>query len=113
LHITYGILSDEQYGLEDKQFSRRQFVKLMGAGTMFLGLGALGISNLLKNIKEASATTGAAPLNNITNTWSSTITWNNGKKRFVPEFGRDPYDPLLHIKGLVGSPMLIKIEHNL
>jgi hypothetical protein len=104
LHIAYGILSDEQYGLEDKQFSRRQFVKLMGAGTMFLGLGALGISDLLKNIKEASATTGAAPPNNITNTWSSTITWNNGKKRFVPEFGRDPYDPLLHIKGLVGSP---------
>jgi hypothetical protein len=75
----------------------------MGAGTMFLGLSALGISNLLKNIKEASATTRAAPPNNITNTWSS-IKWNNGKKRSVPEFGRDPYDPLLHIKGLRSSP---------
>lgn len=38
---------------------------------MFLGMGALGISNLLKNIKEASATTGAAPPNNITNTTSN------------------------------------------
>ena len=35
---------------------------------MFLGLGIFGISNLLKNIKEASATTEAAPLNNNTKT---------------------------------------------
>jgi hypothetical protein len=61
-------MSDRQDGLKNKQFSRREFVKLMGAGTMFLGLGAFGISNLLKNIKEASATTEAAPLNNNTNT---------------------------------------------
>ena len=43
-------------------------MKVMGAGTMFLGLGIFGISNLLKNIKEASATTEAAALNNNTKT---------------------------------------------
>jgi hypothetical protein len=57
-------MSDKQDGLKNEQFSRREFVKLMGAGTMFLGLGAFGISNLLKNIKEASATTEAIVYSN-------------------------------------------------
>ena len=61
-------MSDKQDGLKNGQFSRREFVKLMGAGTVFLGLGAFGISNLLKNIKEASATPEAAPSSNNTNT---------------------------------------------
>lgn len=61
-------MSDKQDGLKNGQFSRREFVKLMGAGTVFLGLGAFGISNLLKNIKEASATPEAAPSSNSTNT---------------------------------------------
>ena len=60
-------MSDNQDGLKDKKFSRRQFVKLMGTGTMFLGLGAFGMSNLLKNIKQASGTTEAEPPNNNTN----------------------------------------------
>ena len=55
------ILSDDQDNLKDKQISRRQFVKLMGAGSLFLGLGAFGISNLLKTIREASAIQEAAP----------------------------------------------------
>jgi Stress responsive A/B Barrel Domain len=61
-------MSDKQDGLKIQQFSRRDFVKLVGAGTMFLGLSVFGVSNLLKNIKDASATTEAAPPNNNTNT---------------------------------------------
>ncbi|HEX2472326.1 MAG TPA: epoxide hydrolase, partial [Nitrososphaera sp.] len=53
--IYCELLSDDQDSLKDKQISRRQFVKLMGAGSLFLGLGAFGISNVLKNIREASA----------------------------------------------------------
>jgi hypothetical protein len=60
-------MSDKQDGLKDKQFSRREFMKLMGTGTLFLGLGAFGISNF-KNIREASAITEAAPPSNNTNT---------------------------------------------
>lgn len=60
-------MSDNQDGLKDEKFSRREFVKLMGTGTMFLGLGAFGMSNLLKNIKQASGTTEAEPPNNNTN----------------------------------------------
>jgi pimeloyl-ACP methyl ester carboxylesterase len=48
-------LSDEQDGLKDNQISRREFMKLAGAGTFFLGLGAIGISSVLNNIREASA----------------------------------------------------------
>jgi hypothetical protein len=41
-------------------------MNLMGAGTLFLALGASGISNLKKN-REASAITEAGPLSNNTN----------------------------------------------
>jgi hypothetical protein len=40
--------------------SRRDFVKLMGAGSLFVGLGALGIPNIIKNIREVSALTASA-----------------------------------------------------
>jgi pimeloyl-ACP methyl ester carboxylesterase len=40
---------------KDNQISRREFMKFMGAGTFFLGLGAFGISNFFNNIREASA----------------------------------------------------------
>ena len=43
--------------MKDNKISRRQFIKLVGAGTLFFGLGAFGIPNLLKNIREASAIT--------------------------------------------------------
>jgi pimeloyl-ACP methyl ester carboxylesterase len=48
-------MSDEQDSLKDKRISRREFMKIAGAGALFLGLGASGISNLLNNIGEASA----------------------------------------------------------
>jgi hypothetical protein len=68
-------MSDKQDGLKNEQFSRWEFVKLMGAGTLFLGLSVFGISNLLKNIKEASATTEAAPPNNNTTLTLRVTTW--------------------------------------
>src|SRR4026207_682326 len=49
------MLSDEQDSSKDNQISRREFVKLVGVGSLFFGLGALGISNVLNNIRKASA----------------------------------------------------------
>jgi pimeloyl-ACP methyl ester carboxylesterase len=65
-------MSDEQGGLKDNQISRREFVKLAGAGTLFLGLGAFGISNVLKNIRESSAITALAQGANATNATNAT-----------------------------------------
>ena len=62
-------MSDEQDSLKDNQISRREFIKLAGAGTLFFGLGAFSISNVLKNIREASAQ-GA----NATNATNATAT---------------------------------------
>lgn len=59
--MFYEIMSDKQDGFKDKQFSRREFMKLIGAGTLFLGLGTFGI-------REASAITETAPPSNNTNT---------------------------------------------
>jgi hypothetical protein len=70
------ILSDEQDSLKDNQISRREFVKLMGAGSLFLGLGAFGISNVLKNIREASAQ-GANATNATNATAASTAPPSN------------------------------------
>jgi pimeloyl-ACP methyl ester carboxylesterase len=50
-------MSDEQDSLKDKQFSRREFLKLLGAGSLSLGVGIFGISNMLKTFREASALT--------------------------------------------------------
>src|ERR671910_1444165 len=52
-------MSDEQDSLQDKQFSRREFLKLLGAGSLSLGVGIFGISNILKTFQEASALTQA------------------------------------------------------
>jgi len=48
-------MSDHQNSSKNNHISRRDFMKLAGAGTFFLGLGAIGISNVLNNIREASA----------------------------------------------------------
>ncbi len=56
-------MSDEQDRLQDKQFSRREFLKLLGAGSLSLGVGIFGISNILKTFREASAfTQGTSPV---------------------------------------------------
>ena len=39
---------------EKKNISRRDFMKLLGAGSLFVGLGAIGIPNILKNIESVS-----------------------------------------------------------
>jgi pimeloyl-ACP methyl ester carboxylesterase len=54
--------------------SRRDFMKLIGAGSLFVGLGTLGIPNVLKNIKGVSAMTGSATSTNTTNATGATTT---------------------------------------
>ena len=73
-------MSDDQDRLKDKQFSRREFLKLLGAGSLSLGLGVFGIPNILKNIREASAINQTAPpvLPGVMN--NTNITSNNMNK---------------------------------
>ena len=73
-------MSDDQDSLKDKQLSRREFLKLLGAGSLSLGLGVFGISNVLKTFREASAITEASPplLNGVMN--NTNITSNNMNK---------------------------------
>jgi epoxide hydrolase-like protein len=73
-------MSDEQDSLKDKQFSRREFLKLLGAGSLSLGVGIFGISNILKNIREASAINQTAPpvlQGNMSNNKNITNNMNN------------------------------------
>jgi hypothetical protein len=44
----------------------------MGAGSLFVGLGALGIPNMIRNIREASALTASAQGASTTNTTNAT-----------------------------------------
>lgn len=39
----------DQDNFGDGKIGRKDFLKLMGAGSLFFGLGVLGISNILKN----------------------------------------------------------------
>ena len=75
------IMSDEQDSLKDKQFSRRDFLKLLGAGSLSLGVGIFGISNILKTFREASALTqGTSPPvlpGNMSNNKNITNNMNN------------------------------------
>jgi pimeloyl-ACP methyl ester carboxylesterase len=71
-------MSSDQDDFGKKNISRRAFVKLIGAGSLFVGLGALGIPNVLKNIKGVSATTASGTITNTTNaTVASTANLNN------------------------------------
>ena len=74
-------MSDEQDSLKDKQFSRREFLKLLGAGSLSLGVGIFGISNILKTFREASALTqGISPpvlQGNMSNNKNITNNMNN------------------------------------
>ena len=67
-------MSDDQNSFKERQTSRREFLKLIGAGSVFLGLSAFGISNVLKNIKGASAMTASATTTNTTNATRVTTT---------------------------------------
>ena len=74
-------MSDDQDSLKDKQFSRRDFLKLLGAGSLSLGVGIFGISNILKTFREASALTqGTSPPvlpGNMSNNKNITNNMNN------------------------------------
>ncbi|HET6723780.1 MAG TPA: epoxide hydrolase [Chitinophagaceae bacterium] len=74
-------MSDEQDSLKDKQFSRREFLKLLGAGSLSLGVGIFGISNIFKTFREASALTqGISPpvlQGNMSNNKNITNNMNN------------------------------------
>jgi len=47
-------MSDDQDSFGDRKIGRKDFLKLMGAGSLFFGLGALGISNVLNTFRAAS-----------------------------------------------------------
>ena len=51
-------------------------MKLIGAGSLFVGLGALGIPNVLNNIKRALAQ-GATPTNTTNATGASSTNTTN------------------------------------
>jgi pimeloyl-ACP methyl ester carboxylesterase len=61
---------------ENKNISRRDFMKLLGAGSLFVGLGAIGIPNVLKNIKAVSAQ-GATTANTTNATGATTTNTTN------------------------------------
>jgi Stress responsive A/B Barrel Domain len=63
-------MSDKQVDLNDKQFSRRDFMKFISAGSLSLMLGAYGISNL-KNREALALTEGATPSNSTNSTRSN------------------------------------------
>ena len=77
-------MSDDQNSFKDKQTSRREFLKLIGAGSVFLGLGAFGISNVLKNIKGASAMTASATITNTTNATGASVAPTSGNSDIRP-----------------------------
>jgi pimeloyl-ACP methyl ester carboxylesterase len=68
----FWLMFSSKDNFERKNISRRDFVKLMGAGSLFVGLGALGIPNMIKNIREASALTASAQGTNATNATNAT-----------------------------------------
>jgi secreted PhoX family phosphatase len=84
-------MSDKQDSLNDKQFSRREFMKLMSAGTLSLVLGAYGISNL-KN-SEASAITKEATAGNNTNSTRNNIGMRGSMIVHVVRFTLKPNAP--------------------
>src|SRR5215207_6780608 len=65
-----------------KKIPRKDFLKLMGAGSLFVGLGAIGIPNVLNNIKGALAQ-GATPTN-ITNATGASVAPTSGNTDIRP-----------------------------
>ena len=74
-------------------FSRKDFLKLIGAGSLFVGLGALGIPNVLNNIKGALAQV-ATPTNTTNATGAtSTNTTNATGASVAPTSGNTDIRP--------------------
>jgi pimeloyl-ACP methyl ester carboxylesterase len=55
-------------------FSRRDFMKLIGGGSLFLGLGALGIPNLLKTFEASAGKTGSQVVSGVNSSSNTTTT---------------------------------------
>jgi pimeloyl-ACP methyl ester carboxylesterase len=76
-----------------KKISRRDFMKLLGAGSLFVGLGAIGIPNVLKNIKAVSAQ-GATTTNTTNATGATTTNTTNATGALVaPASGNSDIRP--------------------
>jgi hypothetical protein len=65
-------MSENNENLGKIEISRRDFMKLLGAGSLFVGLGAIGIPSILKNINGVSAMTASAQGAITTNTTNAT-----------------------------------------
>src|SRR5687768_1580196 len=80
-------MSEEKDNFKGLKISRKDFMKMMGAGSLFLGLGAFGISNILKTFPEASASKLTSPTNrNVSNMTSPTI--SNATNMTSPAIGK-------------------------
>jgi pimeloyl-ACP methyl ester carboxylesterase len=66
-------MSGEKDNFKNLKVSRKDFMKIMGAGSLFLGLGAFAIPNIIKSIREASALTASVQGGNATNTTNATV----------------------------------------
>jgi pimeloyl-ACP methyl ester carboxylesterase len=76
-----------------KKISRRDFMKLLGTGSLFVGLGAIGIPNVLKNIKAVSAQ-GATTTNTTNATGATTTNTTNATGALVaPASGNSDIRP--------------------
>ena len=62
-------MSEDSDNFGDRKIGRKDFLKFMGAGSLFFGLGALGISNVLNTFRAASG-------GNISNTTTTNATSN-------------------------------------
>jgi pimeloyl-ACP methyl ester carboxylesterase len=101
-------MSDEQDILKDKQFSRREFLKLLGAGSMSLGVGIFGISNILKTFREASALTqGTSPAvlqGNMSNNKNITNNMNNLNNSDIRHFHINiPEEELIELRRRINA----------
>jgi pimeloyl-ACP methyl ester carboxylesterase len=100
-------MSDGKDSLKDKPISRRDFLKLMGVGSLFLGLGAFGIPNILKNIREASAINQTAlPVlqENMSNNKNITNNMNNLNNSDIRPFHVNvPEEELIELRRRINS----------
>jgi haloacetate dehalogenase len=84
-----------------RKISRRDFIKLVAAGTLFFGMSAFGIPNLLKGIREASAiTTGGSNATNATGAsavpYEGSTVEVSGNTIFFRRYGSGPAILMVH-----------------
>jgi hypothetical protein len=77
-------MSENNENLGKIEISRRDFMKLLGAGSLFVGLGAIGIPSILKNINGVSAMTAGANTTNTTNATGASVVQTGGNSDIRP-----------------------------